>query len=328
VVERPAGRNSLGGVASKRVQYSNDLLAEEAMAFIRQHKDRPFFLYLAYTLPHANNEAGDKGMEVPDYGPYAQHNWPEPEKGRAAMITRLDGYVGRLLAGLQELGIDRETIVFFSSDNGPHREGGSDPAFFRSSGPLQGFKRSLHDGGIRVPMIVRWPGRIRPGRVSDFVWAFWDFLPTAAELAGVSPPAGLDGISVVPALTGQGSQREHELLYWEFHEGGSQQAVRMGPWKAVRAWQQPIRLFDLCADIGEQHDVAAKHPEIVARIEAYLKTARTESEHWPMREAKRPKTPPAKKRQAGVSRFEPTSPGCRQATSALWCNLQGSLLLR
>ena len=290
VVER-SPRNPLGGVATKRVQYSNDLMADEAAAFVRQHKDRPFFLYLAYTLPHANNEAGKKGMEVPDYGPYASQDWPEPEKGRAAMITRLDGYVGRLLAQLTELGLDRQTIVFFSSDNGPHAEGGSNPQFFRSSGPLQGIKRSLHDGGIRVPMIVRWPGAIEAGRVSDLASAFWDFLPTAAELTGGKTPVGLDGLSVVPTLLGKGKQREHEFLYWEFHEGGSQQAVRTGSWKAVRAWQGPIRLYDLRTDLGEDRDVAAQHPEIVAKIEAYLKTARTESEHWPMRPARQPKRP-------------------------------------
>ena len=290
VVQRPPGQpDSPSGIATKRMAYSCDLMADEAAAFLRKHQDRPFFLYLAYTLPHANNEAGKQGMEVPDYGPYADKDWPEPQKGHAAMITRLDGYVGRLLADLKELGLDEKTVVFFSSDNGPHKEGGADPEFFRSSGPLQGYKRSLHDGGIRVPMIVRWPGVIRPGSTSELVWAFEDFLPTAAELAGAKAPPGIDGISVVPTLRGQGPQPQHDFLYWEFHEGGSQQAVRMGPWKAVRPWQQPIRLFDLRADLAEQRDVAAEHPEIVARIEAYLKTARTDSDDWPMREPRRPK---------------------------------------
>jgi arylsulfatase A-like enzyme len=140
-----------------------------------------------------------------------------------------------------------------------------------------------------MPMIVRWPGVIRPGSTSDLVWAFEDFLPTAAELAGAKAPPGIDGVSVVPTLRGQGRQLQREFLYWEFHEGGSQQAVRMGHWKAVRAWRQPIRLFDLRGDLAEQRDVAAEHPEIVAKIEAYLKTARTDSEHWPMREPRRAK---------------------------------------
>jgi len=288
VVPRESGGRApgLGGVATKRVDYSHDLFAREALDFLKRHRNDRFFLYLAFTIPHANNEAGKKGMEVPDYGPYAGKDWPEPEKGRAAMITRMDADLGRLFAKLQELGLDEKTIVFFSSDNGPHREGGANPEFFRCSGPLQGIKRSLHDGGIRVPMIVRWPGRVRPGTTSDLPWAFWDFLPTAAELAGVEPPRQTDGISVVPTLLGQGPQKRHEFLYWEFHEGGSQQAVRMGHWKAVRAWGQPLELYDLRTDLGEAKDVAADHPDVVAKIEAYLKTARTESEHWPMRPGK------------------------------------------
>ncbi|MGQ9575591.1 MAG: arylsulfatase [Thermoguttaceae bacterium] len=285
VVPRETGGRAPGmaGVATKRVQYSHDLFAQEALEFLQRHRDQPFFLYLAFTIPHANNEAGPKGMEVPDYGPYADKDWPEPEKGRAAMITRMDADVGRLFAKLKDLGIDETTIVFFSSDNGPHKEGGSDPAYFRSSGPLRGFKRSLHDGGIRVPMLVRWPRHVKAGTVNSLPWAFWDFLPTAAELAGVRPPDRLDGISIVPTLLGRGHQHEHEFLYWEFHEGGSQQAVRTGPWKAVRPWGGPIQLYDLRTDLGESQDVAAAHPEVVARIEAYLSTARTESEHWPMR---------------------------------------------
>jgi arylsulfatase A-like enzyme len=277
---------SPGGVATARKVYSHDLFTEEALRFVAKHREEPFFLYLAYTIPHANNEAGPKGMEVPDHEPYTHENWPEPEKGRAAMITRLDRDVGRLLAKLRELGIDERTIVFFSSDNGPHSEGGSHPEFFRSSGPLRGWKRSLHDGGIRVPMIVRWPGKVRAGVVSDQVWAFWDFLPTAAELAGVAPPPEIDGISILPTLLGKGTQRQHEFLYWEFHEGGTKQAARMGQWKAVRpALNAPLELYDLSNDIAESKNLAAQHPDIVAKIEAYLRTARTDSHHWPLRPA-------------------------------------------
>lgn len=278
---------SPGGVATKRVQYSHDLFAAEALKFVEEHRQGPFFLYLAFTIPHANNEAGNQGMEVPDFGPYADRDWPEPQKGHAAMITRMDADIGRLFAKLKELGIDEQTIVFFSSDNGPHREGGADPEFFRSSGPLTGFKRSLHDGGIRVPGIVRWPGKIKAGAVSDLPWYFADFLPTACELAGIEVPKGLDGISIVPTLLGNGEQRRHEFMYWEFHEGrASSQAVRMGHWKAVRsAPSAPVQLYDLSADIGEEHDIAAAHPEIVARIKAYLDQARSASEHWPLRDA-------------------------------------------
>jgi arylsulfatase A-like enzyme len=279
-----------GGVATKRVDYSHDLFTEEAMVFLEQRKAERFFLYLAYTIPHANNEAGDRGMEVPSYEPYQDQPWPEPQKGHAAMITRMDRDVGRLFAKLKELGIDGQTLVFFSSDNGPHKEGGGDPAFFHSSGPLQGFKRSLHDGGIRVPGIARWPGKIKAGATSDLPCYFADFLPTACELAGTQAPAGIDGISIVPTLLGEGQQQEHDFMYWEFHEGASsQQAVRMGHWKAVRAAPgAPIQLYDLRTDLAEAHDLAADHPEVVARIAEYLKTARTGSADWPLRDA-RPK---------------------------------------
>jgi arylsulfatase A-like enzyme len=187
------------------------------------------------------------------------------------------------MALLSELGIEQNTIVFFSSDNGPHREGGADPEFFKSAGPLRGIKRDLYEGGIRLPMIVRWPGNIVPGAMSDQVCAFWDFLPTAADLAGVNAPANIDGISMLPALLGR-EQKDHEYLYWEFHEGGFGQAVRMGDWKAVRrGTDRPIELYDLAADIAETNDLAAQHPEIVARIETLLETARTDSELFPVR---------------------------------------------
>ncbi|MEE8452758.1 MAG: arylsulfatase [Thermoguttaceae bacterium] len=275
-----------GGVATKRVEYSHDLFAEDALEFVEKNKDNPFFLYLALTIPHANNEAGNKGMEVPSLEPYADKDWPEPQKGHAAMITRMDGDVGRLMAKLKKLGLDKNTLVMFTSDNGPHKEGGADPEFFDSSGPLQGYKRSLHDGGIRVPGIARWPGKITPGSISDLPWYFADFLPTACELAGEKPPKGIDGISIVPELLGKGEQPQHEFMYWEFHEGGSsKQAVRMGQWKAVRPTPSaPIQLYDLPTDIAEANDIADANPEIVSKIAAYLKTARTESEHWPLRD--------------------------------------------
>ena len=192
------------------------------------------------------------------------------------MITRLDGDVGKVLDRLRDLGLADNTIVLFTSDNGPHKEGGADPAFFQSAGPLRGFKRAMYDGGIRVPMIVRWPGKIPAGTVSDAVWAFWDVLPTLAALVGHSPPARVDGIDVTAALIGT-LQPRHDFLYWEFHEGGFKQAVRVDDWKAVRlARDKPLELYDLKSDIGERHDVARDHPDVVAKIEAYLKNARTE----------------------------------------------------
>jgi arylsulfatase A-like enzyme len=275
-------------VASHREVYSHDMFTDEALAFVERHKDGPFFLYLAYTIPHANNEAGARGMEVPSYAPYEDRDWPEAQKGFAAMVTRMDRDIGRLLDKLAALGIDEQTLVIFSSDNGPHREGGNNPRFFRSSGPLRGIKRDLYEGGIRVPMIARWPGQIAAGSTSALPTMFCDFLPTAAELAGVEAPQDIDGQSIVPELLGVQragrAQTLPEFLYWEFHEGGFEQAVRTGPWKAVRtAPGKPLELYHLPDDLGEQRDVAASHPEIVQRIEAYLRTARTDSPHWPIK---------------------------------------------
>ena len=279
---------SPGGVATKRVEYSHDLFTKETLDFVERNKSRLFFLYLAYTIPHANNEAGDKGMEVPSLRQYADKDWPEPQKGHAAMITRMDRDIGRLFMKLKELGIDDNTLVTFSSDNGPHKEGGADPAFFKSAGPLRGYKRDLYEGGIRVPMIARWPGKIKAGSVNQHVSAFWDFLPTCCELAGVTTQRGLDGISMVPTLLGQDQkQKEHELFYWEFHEQGKKQAVRMGNWKGVRLNvaqnpNGPIELYNLKEDVAEMHNVAGQYSEIVAKIADYMKTARTPSEHWPL----------------------------------------------
>jgi arylsulfatase A-like enzyme len=276
-------------VATKRTQYSHDLFAEEALRFVEKNKAKPFFLYLAFTIPHANNEAGKLGMEVPSDEPYAKEAWPQPQRNHAAMITRMDRDIGRLLQKLQELGIDENTIVFFASDNGPHQEGGGDPFFFRSSGPLRGFKRSLHEGGVRIPMIVRWPGKIPAGETSPRVWAFWDFLPTATELAGAKTPDNIDGISVAPTLLCQGKQKSHEFLYWEFHEGGFQQAVRMGDWKAIRPkLGAPLELYDLAKDLSEEKNIADRHPDVIARIETLLQNARTDSAQWPKKaEAKK-----------------------------------------
>ena len=264
--------------------YSQDLFTKVATNFVRVAGFQPFFLYLAYTIPHANNELKDKGMEVPSDAPYTEEAWPQPEKNKAAMITRMDRDIGLLLAQLKAKGLDQDTIVFFSSDNGPHREGGVQPEFFNSSGPLRGIKRDLYEGGIRVPMLARWPGRVPAGVVSDQVWAFWDFLPTAAELAGLPAPSGIDGISMLPTLLGQEQTNQHEFLYFEFHEKGTQQAVLKQDWKAVRlALGKPLELYNLKPDPGETNNVAAAQPEVVARIENYLKTARTDSPLWPLR---------------------------------------------
>jgi arylsulfatase A-like enzyme len=199
------------------------------------------------------------------------------------MITRMDRDIGRLTDLLKTRGIDRRTLVLFISDNGPHQEGGADPAFFKSSGGLRGIKRDLYEGGIRVPMIAHWAGTIPAGRVSAHPAAHWDILPTLTEVAGAKTPADLDGMSIARTLRGQ-SQPAHQFLYWEFHERGFQQAVRMGPWKAVRlAKDQPLEIYNLEKDPHEATNVASTQPAIVATIERYLGTARTDSPNWPVK---------------------------------------------
>ncbi len=270
----------------QRKEYAPDLFTARALAFLKAPSDRPFFLCLTTTIPHADNErtrlAGN-GMEVPRDEPYSRGDWPQQEKNFAAMVTRLDADIGKILDLLKASGMERNTVVIFTSDNGPHKEGGHNPDYFESHGPLRGIKRDLYEGGIRVPFIVRWPGKATPGRVSEHVLAFWDFLPSAAELAGVGAPSGLDGISFVPELLGK-QARVHEYLYWEFHEGGFAQAIRIGDWKGVRRNAgKAIELYDLKTDIAEKNDLAAQHADIVARIDSLMKTSRTESPDFPIR---------------------------------------------
>lgn len=276
------------GYATSALMYADDLFADEALKFVANHQERPFFLYWCMVIPHANNERNrdlKDGAHVPDYGPYKKEGWPPQDKGQAAMITRLDSYVGRLLDQLRLLGLAEKTLVVFTSDNGPHNESSHHLERFQPGGPLRGIKRSLTDGGIRVPAIAWWPGHVKAGSVSDHIAYFGDWMATAAELAGASLPSGRDSISFVPTLRGASSgQREHEFLYWEFHERGfSQAALYQGRWKGIREGRlsAPLVLYDLQNDPGETTDVAAKHPEIVARLDAYLKTARSESADWP-----------------------------------------------
>jgi arylsulfatase A len=229
------------------------------------------------------NAAADAKLTGPDEPSLGYRSQPTPHAAFAAMVTRMDRDVGRIVDLLRERGLDQRTLVIFTSDNGPHQEGGGDPEFFKSSGGLRGIKRDMYEGGIRVPMIASWPGTIAAGSVSTFAAAHWDLFPTFAELAGLPAPSGLDGVSIVPLLRGQ-TQRAHEFLYWEFHERGFQQAVRMGNWKAVRlAKDKPLELYNLADDPTEYTNVAAKHPDVVAKIEEYLKTARTESVNWPIK---------------------------------------------
>lgn len=284
--------------------YVGDLFTKETADFIQRDDPRPFFIYLNYTVPHAELRPPAESMEPfvgkfpekpfqnpkadavpsgarPDGASLGYRSQPQPFAAFAGAITRMDRDIGRLVELLHARGIDRQTLVLFVSDNGPHKEGGADPTVFKSAGGLRGIKRDLYEGGIRVPMIARWTGTIPAGRVSDHPWAHWDMLPTLADVAGVRAPGGLDGLSMARALRGQ-SQPTHEFFYWEFHERGFQQAVRMGKWKAVRLKPgAPLELYDLAADPREEHDVASAQPAVLAKIEAYLKTARTDSERWP-----------------------------------------------
>lgn len=284
-VVTPVGDHG-GGYATKKEKFADDLFAEESLRFVERNRDRPFFLYWSMVIPHANNERTavlKDGADAPDFGPYAEASWPDPDKGQAALVTLMDSYVGRMLRKLRELGIDKDTLVVFSSDNGPHREAGQDPERFDPNGPLTGYKRDLTDGGIRVPFIAWWPGRIRPGRESGHVAYAGDFFATAAQLAGRPAPVGLDSLSFVPALTEQGNQPAHDFLYWEFHEGGFRQAALLeGRWKGIRSGgpDRTVRLHDLKNDVAEQKDVAAEHPEVAKRLGEYLSTARTESADW------------------------------------------------
>jgi arylsulfatase A-like enzyme len=284
----PIGTTPGGGYSTKRIAYGGDLLAADAREFVTRHQDRPFFLFYSLVTPHANNERArelGEGSEVPDQGIYAGKPWSDSAKNHAAMITRMDRDIGELLAHLQKLGLDQRTLVLFSSDNGPHKEGGAnyDPDFFTPAGPHSGLKRSLTDGGIRVPFLARWPGQIKAGTVSAHVGYFGDLMATWAELGGAKAPGQLDSISLAPTLLGRAGQRRHDYLYWEFYEQGVSQAVLLeGRWKAIRLKSPtaPIQLFDLATDLLEKTDVAAQRRELVARAAGLMTSARFDNEHW------------------------------------------------
>ena len=269
--------------------YSMDRMAEEALQFIERNKSNPFFLYLPFPVPHVSIQVPEDSLkeyegvfpETPYLGDKGYTPHPTPRAGYAAMITRMDREIGRILGLLEKLGLAENTVVMFSSDNGPTFNGGTDSAFFESAGPLRGLKTMLYEGGIRVPMVARWPGKIQPGSETDHISAFWDVLPTITDIVGGDPPDGIDGISFLPTLLGQKKKQiNHEYMYWEY---SGKQAVRMGPWKAYRpGFEERIEVYNLEDDIGEQKDVAPDHPEIVVKIEEILQTARTESELFPL----------------------------------------------
>jgi len=254
-------------------QYTHDLFTDFALDFIRRQRDNPFFLYVAYTIPHFN-------IEVPSTEPYTDKPWPEKAKTFAAMITRMDRDVGRVLDLLGELGLDEDTVVFFCSDNGAAGAGGP---MFNSSGSLKGGKGGFREGGIRTPMVVRWPGKVPAGKVSDAPWYYADVMPTLAELAGTKAPPNIDGISVVPALlTGKQRNLSERFMYWESPPPNLQQVVRWRNWKARRTKPHlPLELYNLADDPREEHNIAERHPEVVIVFEEYLKIARTDSPNWP-----------------------------------------------
>lgn len=278
----PLPGNQDGG----REQYSNDLFTEFALKFIREHKDEPFFCYVPFTIPHTELLVPEDSLaeyrgtfpETPFVyeGHYAGQE--TPHAAFAAMVTRMDGYVGQIMALLRELGLEENTLVLFTSDNGGQQDSdGVDLEFFHGNWPLRGWKGVLYEGGIRVPAIARWPGKIAPGTVSNQVWAFWDVLPTLAEIGGAKAPAGIDGISIAPELLGTGLV-EHPTLYWEVvRRGELYQAIRMGGWKAVRHGKdQPTELYYLPTDIAEKFNLAGTHPERVQEAERLFVTSRTE----------------------------------------------------
>jgi arylsulfatase A len=288
--------------SSKTGAYSADLIHKAALEFLEKNRNKHFFLFYPTTIPHAELFAKEEYMEqfrgkfMPEKlykgidsgptfrsGPYGSQ--PEAHAAFAAMVKELDDYVGDLLDKLKELGLEKNTIVIFASDNGPHLEGGADPDYFDSNGPLRGYKRDMYEGGIRTPMLVRWPGKVKAGSKNDIVTAFWDLMPTFADISRAEIPVPIDGISFLPSLLGK-KQKGHDYLYWEFHEQGGKMAVRMGNWKAVKLNidKMPVgetELYDLSADIGETNNTASSRPDIVEKMEEIMKEEHTPSVDFP-----------------------------------------------
>ncbi|MFP4502859.1 MAG: arylsulfatase [Candidatus Hydrogenedentota bacterium] len=277
------GRLELTGNTESQEHYSHDLIAERALDFIRENKDRPFFLYGAFTLPHFSSRDEDPhGLAVPTTEPYTSKDWDDQSKKYAAMVHRLDRDVGRIVDLIDELGLTGDTLIIFTSDNGGHAEMGGQ---FDTNGPLRGHKRNLTEGGIRVPFIARWPGKAPAHETSDEIITFWDMLPTFAALAGAAPPDDIDGVSVLEAIKGGAVEKPHDYLYWDYGHCRDRydQAVRMGKWKGIRHGEGgPIQLYNLEEDLGEEHDIADEHPDIVQRIAEIMEEAVTPSPRYPV----------------------------------------------
>ncbi len=283
--------------------YAPIIIHEQALKFMEDNKNKPFFMYYPSVIPHAELFAPEEYMEkyrgkflpekefegdeegAPRFKKGGYGSQPESHAAFAAMINLLDDQVGEILDKLKELGIDENTIVIFSSDNGPHLEGGADPDYFDSNGPFKGYKRDLYEGGIRIPMLVRWPGKIEAASKSGHISAFWDFLPTAAELVGAEIPDNIDGISYLPSLLGNGEQKKHDYLYWEFHEKNGRLAIRQGDWKLIRydvfnSEKTTTELYNLINDPGEESSVAKANPEITSKMLQLFESARIPSEDF------------------------------------------------
>jgi len=267
-----------------RKHFTPDLFIADAERFISENKNHPFFLYFAMNLPHTNNEASPDGNEVPDFGEFAEKDWPDTAKGHAQMMRIIDNQVGAIVAKLEELGLTENTIIMFASDNGAHSEGGHSVEFFNSNGKTRGQKRDFYDGGIRTPFIVKWPGVVKPATKSNHLSAFWDVLPTFAEIVGVEQPKDIDGISFLSTLKGDAmNQQKHGYLYFELYEKGGKQAVVSENWKYIKlnvrrgeGAEDPVNeLYNLESDPAEQFNIVEKHPEVVAKMEEFIKEGHT-----------------------------------------------------
>lgn len=277
------------GWAKEKVDYAPDVIFDRAMTWLEQNRSKPFFLYFASTMPHANNEATrgtGNGQEVPDYGIYKDKPWADQDKGQAAMITRLDAQVGKMMAWLKARGLERNTLVVFTSDNGPHNEGKHHPELFKPAGPLRGMKRALYEGGVRVPFIARWSGKINAGTTTNHIGYFGDMLATFCELTNQPVPAGLDSIPVLPLTGKKGEQAAHKYIYFEFYEQGGRQSVRFGKWKAIRQPMQTgkVELFDLSKDLGETNNIADANPEVVRQAIGFMNEAHVDHPNWKARQ--------------------------------------------
>ncbi|PKI16675.1 arylsulfatase [Colwellia sp. 12G3] len=292
----------------KREDYAQQRIADDALRYIEENQHKPFFLYLSFAAPHAALQAPEEELE--QYSHFAENTnggggqgyipVQKPNATRAGMISHLDRSIGNVLAKLKALNLDENTLVIFSSDNGPSWEGGADLTFFDSNGDNRGYKRDLYEGGIRMPTIAWWPGKIKENTNSNHVSAFWDIMPTLADLAEVKAPAETDGISLLPTLLSRSNQQKHKHLYWEFHNNNGEhaQAIRLDiesdQWKAVRLYNKqnridpPIELYNLALDQTEQFNIASAHPEIIEKMKQLMIESRTQADmdawnfdYWP-----------------------------------------------